>query len=112
MFKKICLSSLLSVVFIASGILSVSLWSYAEDKKTSIEQLSEKSQAVQVKKININTATAEVLAQGLKGVGLSKAKAIVAWRTQYGKFKTIDQLTEVKGIGEGTVQKNKSNIKL
>lgn len=62
--------------------------------------------------ININTATAEELASELKGVGLNKAKAIVAYREQHGLFKSPDDLSGVKGIGLRTVDMNRDSIKL
>ncbi len=60
--------------------------------------------------LNINTADAESLASGLNGVGDAKAVAIVEYRQQNGPFKSIDDLALVKGIGEGTVDKNRENI--
>ncbi len=60
--------------------------------------------------ININTADATTIAAGLKGVGPSKAEAIVAYRTEHGKFITVDDLVEVKGIGEKTVDANRANM--
>ena len=36
--------------------------------------------------VNVNTATAEEIAQALKGVGLKKAEAIVAYRKSNGQF--------------------------
>ncbi len=62
--------------------------------------------------VNINKADAEKIAKELKGIGLSKATAIVAYRTQNGPFKTVEQLTEVKGIGLKTVEKNRKEILL
>jgi len=62
--------------------------------------------------ININTADADILAASLKGVGLKKAQAIVAWRTTNGEFKTIEQLLEVKGVGSAILAKNKTAIRL
>lgn len=50
-------------------------------------------------KINVNSATAEQLA-ALPGVGEVTAKAIVDYRQMNGPFKTVDDLMEVKGIGE------------
>jgi len=50
-------------------------------------------------KIDINQATAEQLQQ-LKGIGPSKAKAIVEDREQKGSFKSIADIKRVKGIGE------------
>ena len=63
-------------------------------------------------KININTANAEQTASAMSGVGDNKAKAIVEYRTSHGKFKTIDSLENVDGIGEKTIEKNKDNIML
>jgi competence protein ComEA len=57
-------------------------------------------------KININTATAEELAAKLNGIGLNKAKLIVEYREKYGSFVAIEQLKEVKGIGQTILDKN------
>ena len=61
-----------------------------------------------VEKVNINTASAEVMAEMIKGVGESKAEAIVAFRTANGPFASVDDLALIKGIGEKTVDKNRS----
>lgn len=61
--------------------------------------------------ININTADAQALTR-LKGVGLKKAEAIVAWRNANGSFKTLEQLAEVKGIGSKTLEANRAIIRL
>lgn len=63
-------------------------------------------------KVNINTASAEELQHALKGIGEKKAQAIVAYREQHGHFISIEQLTEVKGIGKAIVEKNKDRIRL
>ena len=62
--------------------------------------------------VNINTADAQTISQSLKGIGLKKSEAIVTYRTKNGAFKTIDELMNVKGIGEKTVEKNAGNILL
>lgn len=49
--------------------------------------------------ININTATAEELQQ-LPGIGPAYAGRILEWRVQNGRFTSIDQLIEIRGIGE------------
>ena len=59
--------------------------------------------------VNINTATQKDFAS-LKGVGAKKAQEIVKYRTKVKCFKTIDQLSKVKGIGKKTVQKNRKNL--
>lgn len=62
--------------------------------------------------ININQADAATLQQGLVGIGETKAKAIVAWRAQHGAFRSLDELTEVKGIGPALLAKNRTKIRL
>jgi competence protein ComEA len=55
--------------------------------------------------ININKVDAKTLADSVKGIGLKKANAIVKYRTKHGSFKSIDDLRNVKGIGEKTIKK-------
>ena len=61
--------------------------------------------------VDINSADAETISAELKGVGLSKAKAIVEYRKKHGPFRSADDLSLVKGIGERTVELNRSDIK-
>jgi len=62
--------------------------------------------------VDINTADAETISAELNGIGLSKAKAIVEYRTKHGPFASAEDLSLVKGIGERTVEKNLSDIKV
>ena len=62
--------------------------------------------------VDINTADAETLSAELDGVGLAKAKAIVEYREKYGPFKSPDDLSLVKGIGDRTVEINRENIRI
>jgi len=59
--------------------------------------------------ININTANADELTK-LNGIGEVKAKAIVAYREDNGFFKSIEEIKNVKGIGEATYLKIKDFI--
>ncbi len=61
-------------------------------------------------RVNINTASAEQIATAMTGVGESKAKAIVQYRKSNGKFKSVQDLEQVDGIGAKTVAKNKDKI--
>ena len=63
-------------------------------------------------KININTANAEQIATTMTGIGDNKAKAIVEYRKSHGKFKSLDDLENVDGVGLKTVEKNKDKITL
>lgn len=62
-----------------------------------------------VSMININTASIDEL-MNLSGIGESKAKSIVEFRTKNGKFKKIEDILNVTGIGESLFEKIKSNI--
>lgn len=62
--------------------------------------------------VDINSADAQTLASSLKGVGMKKAEAIVAYRDTNGNFATAMDLIAVKGIGEKTVIKNQEDIAL
>ena len=62
--------------------------------------------------VNVNSASVEEIAEGLKGVGMSKAEAIVEYRNTNGKFKHVDELVNVKGIGIRTVDINREFILL
>jgi competence protein ComEA len=62
--------------------------------------------------VDINTADAETISNELDGVGLSKAQAIVEYRRNHGPFKSADDLSLVKGIGDRTVEINRDNIKV
>jgi len=56
------------------------------------------------KVININTATLEEL-ESLPGVGPVSAQRILDHRSKVGSFKSVEQLVEVKGIGEKSLGK-------
>jgi len=62
--------------------------------------------------VDINTADAETISAELNGIGLAKAKAIVEYREKYGPFKTAEDLSLVKGVGDRTVEINRANIRV
>lgn len=60
--------------------------------------------------ININTASISEL-DSLPGIGAAKAEAIVNYREENGKYKTVEEIKNVSGIGEGVFEKIKNKIK-
>ena len=60
--------------------------------------------------IDINTATAEQLEKGLKGIGPKKAADIVKYREAHGSFKSVDDLAKVPGIKGKTLEKVKPMV--
>lgn len=62
-------------------------------------------------KVSINTSTLEEL-MTLKGIGKSKAEAIIKYRNTIGLFNSIEEIMNVSGIGESIYKKIKDNIKL
>lgn len=62
--------------------------------------------------VNINKAGPEEIAASLQGIGLKKARDIVEFREKHGGFKTVEQLRDVKGIGDRMLEKNRANIRL
>ncbi len=61
------------------------------------------------RRIDINSATQAEL-ETLSGIGPARAKAIIEYRKRYGGFVTPEEITEVKGIGEGIYSRIKDDI--
>lgn len=93
------------------GSLAIAPMSLAEQavqsNKVVTTQQAAKQQAANTTKVNINTADAAVLAERLNGIGEKKAQAIVEHREKNGPFKSVDDLKNVSGIGDATLEKNR-----
>lgn len=122
--KKSLLFLLLSIIFVltcacilltyfyvrksqAQYIYSVSVNSGISDNAYDGSDISdsfysESGKEIPTVKININTASKEEL-QALPGIGDIIAGRIVEYREQKGGFRSIEEIVEVKGIGEATL---------
>ncbi|WP_279258990.1 helix-hairpin-helix domain-containing protein [Enterococcus faecalis] len=82
-----------------------------ESVAQSLETLQESAPAQQnqEEKINVNTAT-EAELQTISGIGAKKAQEIIRFRDEQGPFKTIEELKNVPGIGEKTVERLKDML--
>ena len=63
------------------------------------------------KKVSLNQATLEEF-QTLPGIGPAKAMAIINYREEFGMFNSVDELTNVSGIGEKTLEKLRDYLEL
>jgi len=66
--------------------------------------------AIAATQVDINSADALTLAKNLDGVGLAKAEAIVAYRSEHGPFQSFEDLARVKGIGNRIIEENREVI--
>ncbi len=76
--------------------------------QTNIENNSSSTESI---KVSLNQATLEQL-MTLSGIGESKAKSIIEYRNQNGSFQSIEEIKNVKGIGDKIFEKIKDNLTL
>ena len=93
-------------------ILITLLLAFSFSQPVIATNASVKSGIVQMTSVNLNKAGAKEIAKALKGIGIKKAKAIVEYREKHGKFKAVEELASVKGIGVATIAKNHNHILL
>ena len=86
--------SSIKVIFLASVLFFVPL-------------LLTSNSAIAAVMVDINRADAATMIANWKGIGEKKAKAIIAYRKKNGPFASINDLSNVKGIGEGLIKKNR-----
>ena len=60
--------------------------------------------------VDLNTATAAQIAKHLHGIGLAKARKIIEYWQRFGPIDTSEELLVIKGIGEKTLEKNRSRM--
>jgi competence protein ComEA len=75
-------------------------------------ECASKSQYIILLPININTADELTLSRALVGIGPHKATAIVEYRQLHGPFLQPEDLIKVKGVGKGTLKKNRGRISI
>lgn len=100
--------------FLAMNAVATTLPNHGETQTMSpkVYSVSLTNVAPQVinNQVNINHDDAGTLAHGLSGIGQKRAQAIIEYRDAHGPFKSVDALTDVKGIGKHTVDKNRDRI--
>ncbi|NKF51755.1 helix-hairpin-helix domain-containing protein [Shewanella sp. WXL01] len=125
--KSLLITSALALALSCAMTYTASVQAGSEKQATQSTQLKKSAQAAvpanaskemksavndaKLASVNINKASVAQL-QTLKGIGEAKAKAIVEYRKAHGKFKSKQELTQVKGIGEKLIAQNAQRISL
>jgi len=96
------------LMMLATGVALAVAPAYAEAPAEPVPAI----EGTTLDKVNINTANAQTLEEKLVGIGEARAGDIVRYREIYGLFVSADELAEVKGIGQSTVDRNRDVITL
>lgn len=96
-------------VFAAGCLMGTPVWADHHEAAEEMAEAADEKMPEAAGPIDINMADAAAL-QTLPGIGETKAAAIIAHREANGPFATVDDLKNVKGIGEKTLEKLKEKI--
>lgn len=101
----------MKATFIAAALsLCVVSSSYSAHADTAPKKSSEKQTLISLNKIDLNKADVSSLIGSFKGIGKKRAEAIIAYRDSHKGFKSIEELAEVKGIGQRFVTANREKL--
>lgn len=116
-FRKICAVCCILAFLIAAAVCGGMIEKKNENVRFKVETASEqemreynsKSSSLINGKLNINTADAEELEQ-LDKIGPKTAQKIIDYRNANGAFKSVDEIKNIKGIGDKTLEKIRDKI--
>ena len=97
------------VILFTSSIVMAEPMSVAMEKSEAMEDAMTMMESEPMM-VNINTGTAEQIAEALKGVGPMTAAAIIEYRDANGPFASRKDIVMVKGVGDMTFKANKGAI--
>lgn len=92
-------------VLLSLGTLSIP--AYAQDAPLAPAE----KQSTVSEKIDLNKADVATLTGSFKGIGKKRAEAIIAYREAHQGFKSVEELSEVKGIGQHFLEANADKLK-
>ncbi|TYK64813.1 ComEA family DNA-binding protein [Colwellia echini] len=98
---------LLSVFTIGVVLLTTPL--LANSKEVNVAESSQEQAVVKEQTVNLNKSSLEQLLT-LKGIGYSRAQSIIVYREQMGGFKSVDELSQVSGVGEKIMSENRARL--
>ena len=99
---------------LAAGLTGASLaWGQQQMPKPAVSSstsaVTPAPTAAETTLVNINSAD-EATLMAVKGIGQTRARAIIEYRQKNGPFKSIDDLTKIKGIKNKSLQKFKNQL--
>jgi competence protein ComEA len=97
------------LIIVTSVALAAALVLAAPVSAAPFQEKSPEAKAAPVQTVNINTAPADQL-ERLPGVGPKTAARIVEYRQKNGGFKKVEELMNVRGIGEKAFLKMKNQL--
>ena len=106
------LLALAGIFLLALGLLYMRAYTFAPGTDYTIVCSRPTEEIVTPKPkgpININTADLDQL-MTLKGIGPALAQRILDYRKEHGPFSSVEELLEVKGIGESTLEKFRDHV--
>ena len=106
-FRKVTKSLLIASLGVILSITSA----VTHAKEVSATSAVQIDTAKQQQVVNLNKSTFEELVT-LKGIGHTKAQAIIVYRQEVGGFKSVKELTKVSGIGDKIVSENKTRLSI
>lgn len=98
--KKAAVIYISLVVLFLAVVVDVHRW----HTNTQGYELDDYSTPAQMKKINLNTATAEQL-QMIPGIGPAISESIIVYRDTNGPFTKVEDILNVKGVGESLLSR-------
>lgn len=99
----------MKAIFIAV-LLSLFVVSVPAQANNSPQKPPENERVVRAQ-INLNQADVATLTGSFKGIGRKRAEAIIAYRENHKGFKSLEELAEVKGLGQHFVEANRDKLK-
>lgn len=97
----------MTAVLLSLFVITLPAHSQTDPKKPPIV----KQKSLIIQKIDLNKADLSTLTGSFKGIGKKRAEAIIAYRDSHHGIKSIEELAEVKGIGQHFVDKHSKKLK-